>query len=301
MQAFGLNHPNGPFVSANVPDLHPHFGQFTLTPLAVGLNNRDRMERLNAPDGHFTIPGHDVAGRVLDPGTTDFAPGQLVIAHTSQAYAEQVLATPDTAVALPPALPLPKAAALVTTGITAWRIVHRFATIQPGQTVIVKGANGGVGALVVQLATALGADVIGIAAARHQEAVVEAGALRAVPYDNADLVAVLANAGDVVINVAMDGIGFAEDAAMTRPGGQLVTVAHVAGRAGDKKIQVVHVHPADTPSDAVALAALAPAVADGSLRLHVAEPLPFTLAGIEQGHELLGQPHEGRLVLVKDD
>ncbi|MCI1985871.1 MAG: zinc-binding dehydrogenase [Lactobacillus sp.] len=300
MQAFGLNHPDGPFIAANVPDLHPHAGQFTVAPLAVGLNNRDRIERMTAPDGRFTIPGHDVAGRVIDPGTTDFTPGQLVLAHTDHAYAEQVLATPDTALALPPGLALAKAAAVITPGITAWRIVHRFATIQPGQTVIVKGANGGVGALVVQLATALGADVIGIASARHQEAVVADGALRAVPYDNADLVTVLANAGDVVINVAMDGIGFTEDAVMTRPGGQLVTVAHVAGRAEDKKIQVTHVHPANTPSDAVALAALAPAVADGSLRLHVADPLPFTLAGLQRGHELLGQPHDGRLVLVKD-
>lgn len=299
MQAFGLNHPNGQFMQVEIPDPVPRHGQLVIQPLAVGLNNRDRAERFNAPDGRFTIPGHDVAGTVVDAGTTDFKVGQRVLAHTDHAYADYVLATEDTAVLMPQSLKMDQAAALVTPGITAWRIVHRFATIEPGQTVIVKGANGGVGALVVQLATAMGADVIGIASARHQEAVIKDGALRAVPYDNADLVSVLANAGDIVINVAMDGVGFAEDVAMTRLGGQLVTVAHVDGRASEKAIDIVHVHPVAEPSDAIALGALAPALAVGQLKVQLADELPFSLAGVQQGHELLGQPHDGRLVLVK--
>ncbi|WP_461214246.1 quinone oxidoreductase family protein [Lacticaseibacillus sp. GG6-2] len=299
MQAFGLNHPNGRFIAIDVPDPVPRPGQFTIAPVAIGLNNRDRTERFNAPEGRFTIPGHDVVGRVVDPGITAFTRDQLVIAHTNQAYADLVVATPDTAIAMPKRLTVAQGAALITPGITAWRIVHRFATIERGQTVIVKGANGGVGALVVQLATAMGADVIGIASARHQEAVIRDGALRAVPYDNTDLLAVLANAGDVVINVAMEGIGFAEDVAMTRPGGQLVTVAHIDRLSGDKPIQLTHVHPVSTPSDAVALAALAPAVAEQHLRLQLADPLPLTLEGLQAGHELLGKPHEGRIVLVK--
>ena len=44
---------------------------------------------------------------------------------------------------------------------------------------------------------------------------------------------------------------------------------------------------------------MAPAVAEGKLRLQIADPLPLTLAGVQKGHELLAQPHEGRLVLVK--
>ena len=300
MQAFGLNQPNGQFIAVDIPDPIPRPGQFTIAPVAIGLNNRDRLERFSAAANQLTIPGHDVVGRVVDPGTTSFTPDQLVIAHTNQAYAERVLATPDTAIALPKKLSVAQAAALITPGITAWRIVHRFATIERGQTVIVKGANGGVGALVVQLATAMGADVIGIASARHQEAVIKDGALRAVPYDNTDLLAILANAGDVVINVAMDGIGFAEDVAMTRPGGQLVTVAHGDHReVGAKPVQITRVRPVATPSDAVALAALAPEVADKQLRLQVAEPLPLTLAGLQAGHDLLTKPHEGRIVLVK--
>ncbi len=299
MQAFGLTHPNGRFTANDIPAPIPRPGQFTVAPVAIGLNNRDRAERFNAPEGRFTIPGHDVVGHVVDPGITAFKKNQLVIAHTNQAYAELVIATPDTAIALPKHLSVAQAAALITPGITAWRIVHRFATIEPGQTVIVKGANGGVGALVVQLATAMGADVIGIASARHQEAVIRDGALRAVPYDNTDLLTVLANAGDVVINVAMDGIGFAEDVAMTRPGGQLITVAHIDHPVGDKQVQLVHVHPVATPSDATALAALAPAVAEQQLHLQLAEPLPLTLAGLQAGHDLLGQPHDGRIVLVK--
>ncbi|WP_390405271.1 quinone oxidoreductase family protein [Lacticaseibacillus jixiensis] len=300
MQAIGLNHPNGPFITMTVPDPTPRPGQLVIAPSAVGLNNRDRLERFEAPEGRFTIPGHDVAGVVVDPGTTHYTVGQAVIAHTTHAYAEYVLATEDTTVTLPPSLTPAKAAALVTPGITAWRVVHRFATIDPGDTVIVKGANGGIGSLVVQLATDLGASVIGIASARHQEAVIAEGALRAVPYDNADLVSVLANAGDVVINVAMDGVGFAEDAAMTRPGGQLLTVAHVEGRAGDKAIQVIHIQPVQTPTDAVALDHLVPELAVGHLRLQLAPTLPFTAAGAQAGHELLAKPHDGRIVLVKE-
>lgn len=299
MQAIGLNHPNGQFIAMTVPDPVARPGQLVIAPSAIGLNNRDRVERFTALSGRFTIPGHDVAGTVVDAGTTRFKVGQKVLAHTDHAYAEYVLATEQSAVLLPESLSFTRAAALVTPGITAWRVVHRFATITPGDSVIVKGANGGVGALVVQLATQMGADVIGIASARHQEAVIKDGALRAVPYDNADLISILANAGDVVINVAMDGVGFAEDAAMTRPGGQLLTVAQVVGRAGDKAIEVIHIHPVSTPSDATALANLAPAVAEGRLRLELGAPLPFTVEGVQAGHELLAKPHEGRIVLVK--
>jgi NADPH:quinone reductase-like Zn-dependent oxidoreductase len=106
MQAFGLNHPNGQFMKMTVPDPIPRHGQLVIQPAAIGLNNRDRAERFNAPDGRFTIIGHDVAGTVVDAGTTDFKVGQRVLAHTDHAYAELVLATPDTAVLMPQSLTL---------------------------------------------------------------------------------------------------------------------------------------------------------------------------------------------------
>ena len=60
------------------------------------------------------------------------------------------------------------AAAATMNGVTAWQMVHEVARVRPGQTVLVHGASGGVGTLLVQLAVAAGARVLGTAsAAKH--------------------------------------------------------------------------------------------------------------------------------------
>ncbi|MEE2046049.1 hypothetical protein Q7689_22175, partial [Nocardiopsis tropica] len=65
---------------------------------------------------------------------------------------------------------------LLVNGITAWQMLHRTAAVPHGGTVVVLGANGGVGTTLLQLARHSGITVIGTAARRHDEAERELGA-----------------------------------------------------------------------------------------------------------------------------
>ena len=56
---------------------------------------------------------------------------------------------------------------LIVNGVTAWQMLHRRARVGPGQTILVHGANGGVGSILVQLARHAGVRVTGTASPRH--------------------------------------------------------------------------------------------------------------------------------------
>ncbi len=79
-----------------------------------------------------------------------------------------------------------KAAAVPTSGLTAWQALRRVANVQPGQRVLVTGASGGVGSFAVQIAAALGADVTGVCSTRNVELVRSLGADHVIDYTSAD-------------------------------------------------------------------------------------------------------------------
>ena len=62
-----------------------------------------------------------------------------------------------------------EAETLIVNGITAWQMLHIKARIKRGQTILVHGANGGVGTILTQLALYAGVRVIGTASPRHHE------------------------------------------------------------------------------------------------------------------------------------
>ncbi|WP_175265379.1 alcohol dehydrogenase catalytic domain-containing protein, partial [Lacticaseibacillus nasuensis] len=161
--------------------------------MAVGLNNRERLTRQTAPAGPLTLPGADVAGIVRNLGTdiANVAVGDRVVAHTSHAYAEWAVSRQTDTVVLPSTVDFVTAASVVTTGITAYRAVTDYAHLRAGETLIVRGASGGVGNLIVQLAASLGVKVIGVASAAHQATVLAAGAQEFVAYDRQNVTAAL--------------------------------------------------------------------------------------------------------------
>lgn len=115
------------------------------------------------------VPGGGVAGRVIavgigvDPGWI----GRPVVAYTADGggYAERAVASLDDVAAVPEGVGLPDAAALLHDGNTAIGLLD-IARIQPGEWVLVTGAGGGLGLLLVQLAHVAGARVV--AAARGE-------------------------------------------------------------------------------------------------------------------------------------
>jgi NADPH:quinone reductase-like Zn-dependent oxidoreductase len=120
----------------------------------------------------------------------------------------------------------------VVNGITAWQMLHRKARVRAGQTVLVHGANGGVGSVLVQLARAAGAQVIGTASARHHDALREKG-VEPVDYRTDDIparVRALAPGGVDAVFDHVGGPGIVDSWRLLAPGGTLVSYGSASTR-----------------------------------------------------------------------
>lgn len=121
-------------------------------------------------------PGYDLIGRIeaLGPGVEGFAVGQRVAALTvTGSYADRRNVQARHLVAAPEGVAAETLVAGVLNGLTAWQMFHRVASAQAGEWVLVHGAAGGVGGLLLDLARLAGVRAIGTASA-GKRAVVEA-------------------------------------------------------------------------------------------------------------------------------
>ena len=135
------------------------------------------------------IPGRDLAGVVAAVGkdVTALRPGDEVFGWSTTGTLAQYACVPsDHLVPVPAGVSLVEAAAVPTSGLTAWQALRRIANVQPGQRVLVTGASGGVGSFAVQIATALGAEVTGVCSTRNVELVRSLGADHVIDYTSAD-------------------------------------------------------------------------------------------------------------------
>src|ERR1700688_2217717 len=141
---------------------------------AAALNPADHMLQAGLGASHTdawipVIPGSDVAGVVEQVGTgvSEFAPGDEVIGFIRQeildhgAYAELVSAPVATLARKPRTASWPEAAGLPLAGLTAYLAIVHTLNVEPGETVLIHGAAGGVGVLAAQLALARASRVIG--------------------------------------------------------------------------------------------------------------------------------------------
>lgn len=125
------------------------------------------------------VPGYDLVGEVTEvgPGVTGPRVGDRVAALVvTGAWRTHVVVRADRVVPVPAGLDAGVAAAATMNGVTAWQMVHERARVRAGQTVLVHGASGGVGTLLVQLAVRAGARVLGTASAAKHDAVRALGA-----------------------------------------------------------------------------------------------------------------------------
>jgi NADPH:quinone reductase len=172
---------------------------------------RAGTDRWHAPPALPYVPGGVVAGRVgaLGPDVDPAWSGRRVLAETGDTggFAELAVAAVADLIPLPDGLGLPDAVALHPDGSTALGLVEG-ARIRPGERVLVEAAAGGVGSLLVQLAAAAGARVVGAArGARKLDLVRELGAVAvdyAEPGWTDHLLALTDGAGP---DVVFDGVG----------------------------------------------------------------------------------------------
>jgi NADPH:quinone reductase-like Zn-dependent oxidoreductase len=134
------------------------------------------------------IPGADVAGRVVAVGDAveRFSVGDDVFGIASGAYAEFAAASESKLAHKPFSTAPEEAAAAAISGITALQALTDVAGVEAGQTVLVIGASGGVGSFTVQIARALGADVIGVASGAKADLVRSLGASEVIDYETTD-------------------------------------------------------------------------------------------------------------------
>lgn len=207
--------PPSTLVVAELPSPVPGPGQVLISVQAAGVNFPDALivqgKYQSRPELPFT-PGSEVAGIVqaVGPGVTEPLPGQSVIAFTSTGgFAEQVLVAADRTLPLPSGMDFVTASAFVVTYATSYHALKDRAAMQPGETLLVLGASGGVGLTAIQLGKLMGARVIAAASSEDKLATCrEHGADELINYSHSNLRERLKElTGGLGVDVVYDPVG----------------------------------------------------------------------------------------------
>ena len=191
------------------------------------------------------VPGYDMVGVVeaVGPGVGAQLVGTRVATLTKiGGWSSHLLLEAADLVPVPTGLDPAAAETFVVNGITAWQMLHRITRVRSGGTVLVHGANGGVGSTLVQLARLAGIRVIGTASAHNAEAV---RALGAEPVDyRGDITAqvrALAPEGVDAVFDHVGGPGIVDSFRLLAPGGTLVAYGSAATKdeAGNSRLPVL--------------------------------------------------------------
>ncbi|HEU4588347.1 MAG TPA: NADP-dependent oxidoreductase [Gemmatimonadales bacterium] len=241
-----------------------HASGFVPTELTWPSTWTDRLGRDRRP----SIPGHELAGVVtgLGYGTRGLTVGQRVFGLTDWTrdgtLAEQAAVEARNLAPLPGDVDFTVGASLPISGLTAWQGLFEHGRLQAGQSVLVHGAAGAVGAMVTQLAREAGAYVIGTGHAAYRRAVLDFGAHEFVDFDNDALEGV--GKVDLVFDVIGGDIG-TRSAGLVRAGGTLVSIVGPPEARPDDGLAVDFV----VESDRAQLRAIVERVRDGRLRTNI--------------------------------
>lgn len=206
----------------DMPDPQPAAGEVVVRVRAAGVNFPDALIVQNLyqfkPTPPFS-PGGEAAGEVLavGAGVSRFKVGDKVIALTIWGgFAEQVLAKEDQLFPMPQGLSFEVAGSLLLTYGTCIHALRDRAGLQPGQTVLILGAAGGIGIAAIELAKALGARVIAAASSAEKLATCRAkGADEVINYREQNLRDEIKRiTGGKGVDVVLDPVGgdYAEQA-----------------------------------------------------------------------------------------
>ncbi|MFF1817528.1 medium chain dehydrogenase/reductase family protein [Kribbella sp. NPDC058245] len=179
------------------------------------------------------VPGYDVVGVIesLGSGDSGFTVGQRVAAVTKiGGWADRLLINTADLALVPDGVGAEETEAVIVNGVTARRMLA-IAKVRRGDTIVVLGANGGVGSLLVQLARHAGAQVIGVVSKRHFPYVRELGAI---PVDRSvDVLAAVRAIAPNGVQAVFDHVGGPEirkSWSMLGRGGSLVSYGTAATR-----------------------------------------------------------------------
>jgi NADPH:quinone reductase-like Zn-dependent oxidoreductase len=306
MRALSLDAFGGPEVLrlVDIPKPAPLPTEVLVRVHAAGLNPVDWMTRegrgmagvIGAPP---FILGWDVAGVVeaVGFGVTTLAVGDEVYGmpwfpRAAGAFAEYVSAPARQFAHKPASLGMEQAAALPLAALTAWQAIVDTAHVSAGQRVLITGGAGGVGHLAVQIAVALGADVVTTASARNHAWLKQFGAADVIDYNETRFENQVKD-----VDVVIDLIGDAHDQTGTRalstlrPGGFMVAVP---GGVSAELQQVADSHGVKVSAflvepDGEGLRKLAALIDEGRVHVEVEQTFPLeeavaALNAVQSGH-----------------
>jgi NADPH:quinone reductase len=322
MKAIRINETGGPEVMhlEEIETPAPKEGQALIKVAAAGINFADLAQRQGAYLTRTRTPmtmGVEFAGTVaaLGPGVSTPAVGTRVAGVGEGGYAEYAIAQASSLIPIPSNLDFVHAAAFPVAGLTAYQLLHESARLQPGESVLVHAAAGGVGTLAVQLAKLMGAGtVVGTASNPDKLALVRRlGADAAINYTEADWVEQVNQAtGGKGTDIILEMVGgsIAERSLQClAPFGRMVifgaTSGHIAQFTG---IQLMYKNQAIIGywlasqlqrTDRIAAAAmeLMQYLVSGKLEIVVGQTFP--LADAEQAHTAIAERRTmGKVVLI---
>ena len=304
--------------AVDLPVPSPGPGQILVRHQAVGLNFIDTYHRSGLyPMKMPVVLGLEAAGVVeaLGEGVTRFKTGDRVAYNgTLGAYAEAAVVPADRAVKVPDAVSLETAAAVLLKGMTAEFLVRRCHKVEPGQTVLIHAAAGGVGSILVQWAKALGATVIATVGSQAKAALArDHGADHVILYGEEDVAARVAEiTGGQGVAVVYDGVGkdtFEASLKSLGRRGMLATFGNASGPApaiaplelGTKSLFLTRPRLFDYIATTAELdesaAALFAVLASGAVKIEIGQTFP--LAEARAAHEALeGRRTTGATLLV---
>jgi NADPH:quinone reductase-like Zn-dependent oxidoreductase len=188
--------------SVNPYDWHFLRGAPAFLRLFTGLG-KPKSPRLGA-DGSGVV-------EAVGPGVARLKPGDAVFGTCKGSFAEFACGKEKDLALKPAGVSFEQAASLPIAAITALQALRDIGKVQPGQSVLINGASGGVGTFAVQIAKNLGAQVTGVCSTRNVELVRSLGAGRVIDYTREDFIA-----SDDGFDVIFDTVGNHSLAAIRR-------------------------------------------------------------------------------------
>jgi NADPH2:quinone reductase len=315
--------PPSELVVEDVPSPTAGPGQLVVSVKACGVNFPDTLiiqgQYQFKPELPFS-PGGEIAGIVKEvgPGVTAFRPGDRVIAATTWGgYAEEVVAEAGRTLPMPKGMDFATAAAFVLTYGTSHHALKDRADLQPGETLLVLGAAGGVGLAAVELGKAMGARVIAAASSAEKLAVCrEHGADELIDYTSEDLRGrIKALTDGRGVDVVYDPVGgdYSEPALRSMAWrGRFLVVGFAAGKIPSlplnlpllKGCAIVGVFWGaftrnEPEHNAANLQQLMQWVGKGKLRPHISARYPLERAA-DALHDLMNRKVQGKVVLTTE-
>ena len=321
MKAIRVQRTGGPEVMEldDVPIPRPKAGEAVVKVSVAGVNSIDGHFR----DGSLRtplpfIPGQEGAGVVTEvgPQTKTVKVGdRMAWSGVLGSYAEYVVSPEEHLVPVPAALTDEQAAAAMMHGLTAHYLVNDAHKLKAGETALVHAAAGGVGLLLVQMARAIGARVIGTASSEEKAALArEAGADEVIIFTRQDFEAEVKRlTGGKGVDVVYDGVGkatFEKNLNVMRLRGMLVLYGMSSGpvppvdpaKLSEKgslyMARTTLAHFTATREELLArTGALFAMIAAGRLKLRIAKTYP--LAEAAQAHrDMEARKVAGKLLLL---